>query len=211
MNCLPPGNITAEVFNDKAKKGNRYQPPRGVAERAQKMTELAQLVVLSLQGEYIPAAEDLPEDKLREALIKEADNKLQTALQYPGATSLTSAKTLQEAEAALASTTRSLDALLSGGVTEDDPIAASLLLRQQQQRTAVEKLKKGAPTRAAQKEAPGSREAEASRTTNPAAGRPGERQAGGTEALSGPHGDPRPAHGPHRRTRIDDGRRRPAA
>ena len=119
---------------------------------------MATLVINSLQGEYLPAPPpSLPptttaSDK-EAALVKLAEDALSNALAKGGSSSLETSRTLVQAEAALTATTRSLQGLTDGGENSEDPIAKQLLERKRLQTQALEKLKRGAPSVAAQKNA----------------------------------------------------------
>ena len=154
----PSKSITEEVFPAKQPTGKRVELTAAAKERALKLSELAQLVINSIQAEYSPALPlpapptSTPEER-EERLDKEADRLLNEVLAKGGSASLENTRSLQQAEAALATTTKTLLTFRNEGAAEDDPILVQLTERQKLQKESVERLKRGAPSLAAQKEA----------------------------------------------------------
>ena len=151
-------SISEEVFPAKAPTGKKVELTALTKERALKLAELAQLVINSIQAEYSPAPPaptpptSTPTEQ-EEKLGEEADQLLNEILAKGGSASLENTRSLQQAEAALSTTTKTLLTFRSEGADENDPILKQLTERQRQQKESVERMKRGAPSLAAQKEA----------------------------------------------------------
>ena len=160
-----PKDVATEVFQQKKAGGTRYQLGADFLEKIKQLPELGKLIVESLHSEFMPAS--LPAETptttekagqnlelSRQAKLRsQAEDALNEVLAKQGSSSLATTRTLQQAEAALATTTRTLAALQDGDPPEDDPILKSLLARAAAQKQTVERLKRGAPSLAAQRDA----------------------------------------------------------
>ena len=147
--------LTAEMFRNKKGASKKIQVEQHVQDNVARLSHLASLVTLSLQGEYLPAPPAAPEGETpaqRELKLKKAaDELLDDTLAKQGSSSLSGPLALQKAEAELAVTNRALQPLLDAGLPNDDQVVKLLRDKQATQTTAISKLKAGAPSVAAQK------------------------------------------------------------